>query len=150
MTMNNKLVNTKLDKYIKKYCDNIVVSENSIYYNFGGHILRVSNHVGKNSDGTVSIIIDKKNNYILHDHKFNTISVITYEDAKTIVKSISIYNSIFSIHSNMEMNDVYKRINGVEQNIVNQKISKLKQEKNELNKTINALKMNFKKYKKTA
>lgn len=147
MENKNKIVNTKIDKYIRKYCDKVTIAERSVYYNFGKFVIRVSDHIGKNSDGTTSIVVDKNNNYILHDHKYNTILVISYNEVKTIIKAMSIYNSIFSLYPNNELDKVNERLGGIQQNILNTKINELRAKNSEQTKIISALKMNFKKYK---
>lgn len=57
----------KIDKYLRRFAYKIETSETkeSRYYTIGDLIVRVSNHIGKNSSGNISIIIDR-NNYILY------------------------------------------------------------------------------------
>lgn len=85
-------------RYAKKYCDGkIVDSQNSeskyYHFNSGKFILRVSNHIGKNSSGSVSIIIDK-NGYMLHNHSTGAIQIITWEEIKTFIRALATLSGI--------------------------------------------------------
>ena len=88
----------KLHKYAQKYCDGeIIVSTNgnSYYYHFnnGKFILRISDHIGRNSDGKVSIIIDK-NGYLLHNHNTGSVYIETYENIKEFIRSLSVFSKV--------------------------------------------------------
>ena len=78
-----------LDRFLKKHNGTLVESELSRYYSFRGRILRVSDHVGKTSDGNISIIFDSSDqgNYIIHGHASGNISVLNYEQCKEFVRS---------------------------------------------------------------
>ena len=78
-----------LDKLIKKHNGVLVESEKSRYYSVRGRILRVSDHVGINSSGNVSILLDNSDqgHYIIHGHTSGNISVLNYEQAKEFVRS---------------------------------------------------------------
>ena len=78
-----------LDRLIKKYNGSLQESGLSRYYSIRGRILRVSDHVGKSSDGCISIIFDSSNqgNYIIHGHSTGNISVLNYEQTKEFVRS---------------------------------------------------------------
>jgi hypothetical protein len=78
-----------LDKLIKKHNGTLQESEKSRYYSVRGRILRVSDHVGKSSDGCISIIFDSSDqgHYIIHGHSSGNISVLNYEQAKEFVRS---------------------------------------------------------------
>ena len=78
-----------LDKLIKKHNGVLVESEKSRYYSVRGRILRVSDHVGINSSGNVSILIDNSDqgHYIIHGHTSGNISVLNYEQTKEFVRS---------------------------------------------------------------
>lgn len=84
------LLTHKLHKYLKTKCDGYVESKRSIYYRFGQHVLRLSDHIGKNSSGSYSIIVDKRGNYLLHTHSSGSVTHITYEEVKTFIKAIDI------------------------------------------------------------
>lgn len=78
-----------LDRLIKRYNGTLQESELSRYYSVRGRILRVSDHVGKSSDGNISIIFDSSDqgNYIIHGHISGNISVLNYEQTKEFVRS---------------------------------------------------------------
>lgn len=77
-----------LDRLIKKHNGLLVESEHSRYYSVKGRVLRVSDHVGKTSDGNLSIIFDSSDqgHYIVHGHTSGNISVLNYEQAKEFVR----------------------------------------------------------------
>lgn len=88
----------RVHRYARKYCDGkIVDSQNSeskyYHFNSGKFILRISNHIGKNSSGNVSIIIDK-NGYMLHNHSTGAIQIITWEEIKTFIRAIATLSGI--------------------------------------------------------
>jgi hypothetical protein len=88
----------KLHKYAKKYCNgDVVVSTlgNSYYYHFnnGKFVLRISDHIGRNSDGKVSIIIDK-NGYLLHNHNTGSVYIETYENIKAFIRSLAVFSEV--------------------------------------------------------
>ena len=88
----------KVHRYAKKYCDGkIIDSQNSeskyYHFNSGKFILRISNHIGKNSDGNVSIIIDK-NGYMLHNHPTGAIQIITWDEIKTFIRALATLSGI--------------------------------------------------------
>ena len=78
-----------LDRLIKKHNGLLVESENSRYYSVKGRVLRISDHVGKNSDGNISILFDSSDqgHYIIHGHGSGYISVLNYEQTKEFVRS---------------------------------------------------------------
>ena len=78
-----------LDRLIKKHNGALQESELSRYYSIRGRILRVSDHVGKSSDGCISIIFDSSDqgHYIIHGHSSGNISVLNYEQTKEFVRS---------------------------------------------------------------
>lgn len=78
-----------LDRLIKKHDGLLVESERSRYYSIRGRVLRISDHVGKNSEGNISIIFDSSDqgHYILHGHTSGCISVLNYEQVKEFVRS---------------------------------------------------------------
>lgn len=78
----------KLHKYLKLKSDEYLISKRSIYHRFGQYVLRFSDHIGKTSSGTYSIIVDKRDNYLLHTHGSGHIISITYEEAKDFVRSL--------------------------------------------------------------
>ena len=78
-----------LDRLIKKHNGLLIESERSRYYSVKGRVLRVSDHVGKTSDGNLSIIFDSSDqgHYIVHGHTSGNISVLNYEQVKEFVRS---------------------------------------------------------------
>ena len=78
----------KLHKYLKTKSDEYLIAKRSIYHRFGQYVLRFSDHIGTTSSGTYSIIVDKRDNYLLHTHGTGHIIHITYEEAKDFVKSL--------------------------------------------------------------
>lgn len=75
----------KLDKYCRRYTDDIVTSDRSRYYKMNNHILRISDHIGQSSSGIFSIII-KDDVYLLHHPTTGSIEILNYEEAKAFVK----------------------------------------------------------------
>ena len=88
----------KIDKYLRRFAYKIETSETkeSRYYTIGDLIVRVSNHIGKNSSGNISIIIDR-NNYILYVPSTNKVSLISYEECKTLIRGIVLHASLFLV-----------------------------------------------------
>lgn len=112
----------KLHKYAQKYCDGEIVTStlgNSHYYHFnnGKFILRISDHIGKNSDGKVSIIIDK-NGYMLHNHSTGSVYIETYENIKAFIKSLSVMSAMnvkFETANKTEIGELKNEINKLNQ-----------------------------------
>lgn len=88
----------KIDKYLRRFAYKIETSENkqSRYYTIGNLVIRVSDHIGKNSDGNISIIIDREN-YILYVPSTNKVSLIPYEDCKALIKGIVLHATLFLV-----------------------------------------------------
>ena len=91
-------------KIVNEYGGKILVEKLSTYYNINGRILRISNHIGQNSSGHLSIIIPNydsskktESNYIIHAHQTGEISIMNYEDVKEMVRC---YGKMASIVSN--------------------------------------------------
>lgn len=139
----------KLHKYAQKYCDGeIVISTlgNSYYYHFnnGKFVLRISDHIGRNSDGKVSIIIDK-NGYLLHNHSTGAVYIETYENIKAFIKSLSVMSAMnvkFDTTNKSEIgelkNEVYKL------NQLNSSIIQRNQKLGETNTRLNNENVSFK------
>ena len=127
----------KLHKYAQKYCDGEVIvsaNGNSYYYHFnnGKFILRISDHIGRNSDGKVSIIIDK-NGYLLHNHNTGSVYIETYENIKEFIRSLSVFSKV-----NMKMETSNKSEIGELKNEVhtlNQKMDSLTKKNDKLAET---------------
>jgi hypothetical protein len=103
----------KVEKYIhlmcKKFGGEVVEARLSSYYNVNGRILRVSDHIGTNSSGNLSIIIPsyrtEKELYMLHAHPTGALSIVNYEELKNIIHSFFYMSSIFNtiIQPNFQM-----------------------------------------------
>lgn len=99
-----------LDRLCKKYNGTVIESEQSRYYNFNNRILRVSNHVAKSSNGSISIVFDgfDSGNYIICGHKIcghnsGNIFIIDYEHLKSYVKNFIITCWLFKSASITEV-----------------------------------------------
>lgn len=101
-----------LDRLIKKYNGTLQESEFSRYYSIRGRILRISDHVGKSSDGNISIIFDSSDqgHYIIHGHTSGNISVLNYEQTKEFVRSFIrtsfLFKDLNSIPSNNRAEEI--------------------------------------------
>jgi hypothetical protein len=56
--------------------------------------LRKSDPIGRNSDGKISIIIDKETRFLLHNHNTGSVYIETYENIKEIIKSLSTLSKV--------------------------------------------------------
>ena len=112
----------KIDKYLRRFAYKIETSETkeSRYYTIGDLIVRVSNHIGKNSSGNISIIIDR-NNYILYVPSTNKVSLISYEECKTLIRGIVLHASLFLVGDSTYQKSLVKE---------NEELSNLKQKIN--------------------
>lgn len=93
--MNPKIDKTKLDKvdkYLLKFTDDVAFSKksNSRYYRVFGKVLRVSDHIGSNSDGLYHIIV-KPNGYLIHHTNSGTINIVTYEQVKEFIRVFQLF-----------------------------------------------------------
>lgn len=89
--LSNKM--DKLDRFAKKFADNVNITQRSRYYQFGNWVIRISDHLSQSSDFTISIItltIHSLGMYVIHNKETNTVSIVEYEDLKTLVKSFRI------------------------------------------------------------
>ena len=87
-----------VDKLIKQYsgCE-VYEGEKSRYYTINGRTLRISDHIGSNSSGNMSIIIPNfkmSDVYIVHAHTSGAISTVDYEKVKEIIRSFFYMSSI--------------------------------------------------------
>lgn len=137
----------KVFRYAKKYSDEVIESQRSRYYHFGNHILRISDHIGKLSDGNVSIIIDKKGHYMIHEHKTGSIIAATYDQVKTFIRGMGIHSCLGDCMRS-ELEAGMQRKYGMQIDTLNRKIISLKDEVDRQRQQINGLKLNFNKYKK--
>lgn len=112
----------KIDKYLRRFAYKIETSETkeSRYYTIGDLIVRVSNHIGKNSSGNISIIIDR-NNYILYVPSTNKVSLISYEECKTLIRGIVLHASLFLVGDSTYQKSLVKENEGLKLQISNLK-----------------------------
>ena len=108
-----------LEKFLISKCkkNNIIVSDRSKYYNFNGRVIRVSDHVGKNSSGIISVIIpgNSKKDYIVHFHSNGNLLHFNYQELKAFLQSfilignnytdISVNNKIFELENKDKSED---------------------------------------------
>lgn len=136
-----------LDKLMAQYpgCT-VIEAEKSRYYHVNGRVLRISDHIGTNSSGNMSIIIPgfaAGGNYILHAHTSGQISIVTYDGVKDIVRSFffmsAMMHEIVQNNINLEV-DKRDKFNS------NEEVMKLKKSVKELTK----YKENMSKKAKTA
>lgn len=89
----------KIEKYLisltNKYNGNFLETKYSRYFSFNGRVIRVSDHIGKNSSGVISIIITEDGDYMLHIHSTNKIRNISYNDLKKFCKSWSFMSTMW-------------------------------------------------------
>ena len=120
----------KIEKYLKKLMkDNggsALEARLSSYYSYGGRIIRVSDHIGANSSGKLSIIIPKfrngqnKDNYIINNHETGDISLLNYEETKELCRSFIYMASMFSavkspVEMELEKRDKFNEADAVKQ-----------------------------------
>jgi FtsZ-binding cell division protein ZapB len=147
----------KLHKYAQKYCDGeIVISTlgNSYYYHFnnGKFVLRISDHIGRNSDGKVSIIIDK-NGYLLHNHSTGAVYIETYENIKAFIRSLAVFSEVnvkMETSNKSEIGELKNETNSLKQKIesLSKKNEKLGENNTRLNNENVAYKSQVKSMKK--
>lgn len=130
----------KIDKYLRRFAYKIETSENkqSRYYTIGDLIIRVSDHIGKNSSGNISIIIDREN-YILYVPSTNKVSLIPYEDCKALIKGIVLHASLFLVGDSTYQKKLIKENEELKLQIkdLNQRVQGLSKESLSGKKTIN-------------
>ena len=89
----------KVERYITKiaeeYGATIEKSPRSRYFKFNDRVLRLSNHIGKNSSGAISIIVPygtsgKDDVFILHVHSTGNIQTIDFTQLKEFVRTFAL------------------------------------------------------------
>ena len=89
----------KVERYITKiaeeYGATIEKSPRSRYFKFNDRVLRLSNHIGKNSSGAISIIVpygttQKDDIFILHVHSTGNIQTIDLTQLKEFVRTFAL------------------------------------------------------------
>lgn len=89
----------KIERFITKiaeeYGATIEKSNRSRYFKFNGRVLRLSNHIGKNSSGAISIIVPYATNaeneqFILHVHSTGNIQTVTLQQLKEFIRTFAL------------------------------------------------------------
>lgn len=80
---------TNVDKYISRFADAKGQSEDgrSHYYQLGSKVIRVSDHIGMNSDGCFHIIV-KPNGYLIHHPATGTVNICGYRQVQEFIRSL--------------------------------------------------------------
>jgi hypothetical protein len=129
----------KVEKYIKLMCKKFggefVEARLSSYYNVNGRILRVSDHIGANSSGNMSIIIPsyrtEKELYMVHAHATGALSIVSYEELKNIIHSFfymsSIFNTVNQPNFQLELEKKDKFEASDKYNVMTQELKRLKE-----------------------
>jgi len=99
---NEKRKPSKIEKYLIKLLkgsdSKMITCERSSYYRVGSNVIRVSDHIGKNSSGSLSIIIpssiESNGLYVLHSHSSGRIVTTTYERLKELIRSYVYFSDL--------------------------------------------------------
>lgn len=83
---------TNVDKYVAKFATKVgeSVTGRSRYYQVGEKILRVSDHIGRNSDGFFQIIV-KDNGYIIYHPGTGMINICSYRQVQEFIRTIVLF-----------------------------------------------------------
>lgn len=81
-----------VDKYISKFYTKVGESKtgNSRYYQIEDKVIRVSNHIGKNSDGLFQIIV-KPNGYIIYHPGTGTVNICSYRQVQEFIRTFALF-----------------------------------------------------------
>jgi hypothetical protein len=127
MTRKIDKVETYFKKLVKNAGGEIIEANLSSYYNINGHVIRISNHIGKTSSGNMSVIIPNNNKehgqYVIHVHATGEITVLDYPKVKELLRSFiyigSVFNSIvqdeFTFERDREIVSVQKELDELRQ-----------------------------------
>jgi hypothetical protein len=146
----------RLDKYLvslcKKHNENYVHTKNSSYYDFNGRVIRVSDHIGKNSSGSIHFIVTD-NNYLLYYNGTQKIRVMDYESVKDFCRSFIFLSPMLSdLCNNTTQFEIEKeKTNSNDANMIkglNQKVNALKNEKKNLENSLSLRKEELSNQKK--
>ncbi len=89
----------KIERFITKiaeeYGATIEKSNRSRYFKFNDRVLRLSNHIGKNSSGAISIIVpygvsNEEQLFILHVHSTGNIQTVTLPQLKEFIRTFAL------------------------------------------------------------
>lgn len=79
------------DKLCKEYDGTVIKTERSRYYTVNGRVLRLSNHVGRNSSGCCSIIVPKSRDfngaYVIQVHTSGEMTLVNYRTLQEFVRT---------------------------------------------------------------
>ena len=93
----------KLEKYLIKKLNPQSIEHSkisaSVYYTLpGGRIIRISDHIGKSSDGIISIIYTTTPDiFIVHYHGNQTVSAMSYRQVKQLINTIQLLPSMMGV-----------------------------------------------------
>lgn len=140
----------KLNKYLHRLISHakgeVIYAPRSTYYHISGRVIRVSDHIGRNSDGSISIIYDASGSdkYIVHAHGSGMISIVDYENVKKIIKSFTILPAMIGILSGTTNTVTQKVIDN--NTVLGHNIKEFsKGQRNQINQYIEQIKMTKKK-----
>ena len=154
--MDNSRPIDKLDKYLvslcKKHNHNYVHTKSSSYYDFNGRVIRVSDHIGKNSSGSIHFIITD-NTYLLYYNGTQKIRVMNYEEVKEFCRSFLFLSPMLSdLCNNTTQFEIEKeKASTNDANMIkglNQKVNALKNEKKNLENSLSLRKEELSNQKK--
>ena len=127
----------KLDKYLKslckKYNGNFIGLEDgktSAYYSINGRVIRVSDHIGKNSSGNIHFIITDDGDYLMYYNNTNKVRVVNYEQAKDFCRSFFLLSPMLVELQSNQFKFEYESI--ISKNDAKSKIAKLENDKKSL------------------
>lgn len=127
----------KLDKYLKslckKYNGNFIGLEDgktSAYYSINGRVIRVSDHIGKNSSGNIHFIITDDGDYLMYYNNTNKVRVVNYNQAKDFCRSFFLLSPMLTELQTNQFKFEYDAI--INKNNAEAKIAKLENVKNSL------------------
>lgn len=83
----------KVDKYLIRFTKIITYSAYSRYYNINGSIIRVSDHIGRHSDGVFHIII-RPNAYLIYHPDSAQIEVVSYKRVLEFIRAITLFSPV--------------------------------------------------------
>ncbi len=127
----------KLDKYLKslckKYNGNFIGLEDgktSAYYSINGRVIRVSDHIGKNSSGNIHFIITDDGDYLMYYNNTNKVRVVNYKQAKDFCRSFFLLSPMLVELQSNQFKFEYESI--ISKNDAKSKIAKLENDKKSL------------------
>ncbi|MBP5722152.1 MAG: hypothetical protein J6X18_01010 [Bacteroidales bacterium] len=89
----------KIERFITKIADEygatIEKGNRSRYFKFNGRVLRLSNHIGKNSSGAISVIVPhgvsgQDDLFILHVHSSGNLQTVNFQQLKEFVRTFAL------------------------------------------------------------